>query len=81
MRTINKKATKFDIGKKVIVKKRYDLGNINVNVGDVGVIISASKFNLPDMGLFDLRVIDIKFPNGVISMGEQVCEEYMDRLD
>lgn len=81
MRTINKKAIKFDIGKKVIVKKRYDLGNINVNVGDIGVIINCGHISLPDMGLFDIRVIDIKFSNGTISMGEQICEQYMDILN
>jgi len=80
MRTINKGRPKFCIGRQVIVKKEYKSGNTYLYIGETGKIIGVNKYSLPDMGIFDIDVLDIKFLSCVLSWGESVAEEYLDIL-
>ena len=80
MRTINKHPPKFYVGRHVIVKKEYKSGGTYLYIGEAGEITGISKYTLPDMGLFDIDVLDIKFSSCVVSWGEKIAEEYLDIL-
>lgn len=80
MRTINLKGQKFSIGKKVVIKKPYISGNINLIQGNVGIITGISTCTLADMGLFDIKVYDINFFSCTVSFGEMIMKEYVDPL-
>lgn len=80
MRTINCKNKKFRIGQSVIMTKVYVNGKTILTNGTIGKIVSESIINLPDMGLFNIRVLDIHFLNTDLSIGEDVAKEYMDTL-
>jgi len=78
MYVINSNASKFIIGKKVIMIKNYTNGSIKLNVGEKGVVKDTHTMNIPDMGLFNIRVLDLVFNNQTIHVGDQIAEEYMD---
>ena len=80
MRTINRRGPKFSIGTHVIVKKEYKSGNTYLYIGEAGEITGINKYNLPDFGLFDIDVFDIRFSSCVLSWGEKIAEEYLDIL-
>jgi len=77
MRVLNFKAHKFAIGKSVIIVNEYKCGAIYLAAGDTGKIVGAEVHNYPDLGLFNIRVIDLEFFSCDISMGEKVAEQYM----
>lgn len=77
MKIINiKKSFKFNIGKTVIAYKAYKGKNININVGDSGIIDEITFESLPDFGLFNIRIIHMNFGNCKIAMGEDVVKGY-----
>jgi hypothetical protein len=80
MRIINKGRPKFCVGRQVVVKKEYRSGNTYLYIGETGEIIGSNKYNLPDMGLFDINVLDIKFLSCVLSLGESIADEYLNVL-
>jgi hypothetical protein len=80
MRVLNFKAKKFILGRKVIVKKTFVNASVILATGEIGKIISESHIDLPDMGLFNIRVLEIEFPNNTINIGEPIAEEYMEML-
>ena len=80
MRTINKSRARFFIGRKVIVKKEYQSGSTYLYIGEAGEVIGLSKISLPDFGLIDVTVLDIKFGGETVSWGEGLVEEYLDLL-
>ena len=80
MFVINSTASKFIIGKHIIIIKAYVNGNIKLNIGDRGIVKGAHFMSLPDMGLFNIRVVDLVFGNQVLHIGDQIAEEYMDTL-
>jgi hypothetical protein len=86
MRTINKRYSKYHIGQKVIVKKEYKGGGMYLYIGEVGTIEAVDKMNVPDFGLVDVDVLDIRFARstigsgGVISWGSGLVEEYLELL-
>lgn len=80
MRTINSKPVEPKIGRKVIVKKEYKSGNHYLYIGEVGNIVGVSTYNLPDFGLFDVKVYDIKFASYILSWGEGIIKEYLNVL-
>lgn len=78
MRVINSKTRKFRVGSKVRITRVYQSGNITLNVGDIGKITGQKFYNLPDMGLFNIRVIDINFGKHKISIGVAIAEMHME---
>ena len=80
MRIINQKTKKFAIGKQVIVKKRYESGAIVLFCGMIGSIVGRSIYNVPDMGLYNVKVIDLIFSHCVLSISEVIANEYVDEL-
>ena len=77
MLTLNFKSQKFAIGKTVIVIQDYKIGSIFISKGETGIITGAKKHNYPDLGLFDILVVDFKFALCDLSMGEKVAEQYI----
>jgi hypothetical protein len=80
MRVINQKAKKFAVGKEVIVKKRYESGATILILGQKGLITGNSTANIPDMWLFNIRVIDLLFSNCILSVSEVIANEYFEEL-
>lgn len=80
MRVINQKAKRFAVGKNVVVKKQYVSGMITLLIGAKGLITGSSIHSLPDMNLFNIRVIDLMFPNCVLSIAEQIANEYLEEV-
>jgi len=80
MYVINSTASKFIIGKKIIVIKPFTNGNIVLGVGDRGFVKDAHFMSIPDMGLFNIRVVDLVFGSQVLHIGDQIAEEYMDTI-
>jgi len=80
MRTINLNGPRFAVGKKIIIKKPYISGNINLIQGNVGIIVGITTLTLVDMGLFDIKVYEINFFKCTVSFGETVMKEYADVL-
>jgi len=78
MRTINLHYHKFKVGNKVKMIKPYSNGIVKLNIGDLGIIKSISIEHLPDIGLFDLRILHLDFIKYKISMGDDVAKEFMD---
>ena len=79
MRVLNFRAKKFAIGSLVVIIKTFINGNIILATGETGKIISESFISLPDMNLFDIRILDIKFTRCTISVGELIAEKYMEK--
>lgn len=80
MFVINSTASKFIIGKRVVITKPFTNGNVKLNVGDRGFVKDAHFMSLPDMGLFNIRIVDLVFGNQVLHIGDQIAEEYMDTI-
>ena len=80
MRVLNFKSKRFAVGKNVRVIKTYQSGNVTLNIGDVGKITGESYHNLPDMNLFNIRVVDLDFGIYKISIGEAIAETFMETL-
>ena len=80
MYVINSTASKFIIGKKVIITKPFTNGNVKLAVGERGFVKDAHFMSLPDMGLFNIRVVDLVFGNQSLHIGDQIAEEYMDTI-
>lgn len=78
MRVLNFKAKKFIVGRDVIVKKTFVNGNVVLATGEIGKILSESIISLPDMNLFNIRILEIKFLKNTINIGEPIAEEYME---
>lgn len=58
----------------------YQSGQITLQVGAVGKIVGESYQTLPDLNLFNIRVIDLEFSTCKLSIGEGIAEVYMDEL-
>jgi len=80
MRVINRKAKPFAIGRKVIIVKDFKSGMIHLAIGEVGLIVGEHIENLPDMGLFNIRVIEIEFKAHKINIGVGIADTYMEQL-
>ncbi len=80
MRILNFKAKKFAVGRMVMIKLKYQSGNINLDIGDCGKIVGESYVDLPDMGLFNIRVLDLDFGQHKFSVGEGIAETFMDAV-
>ena len=80
MRVLNFKAKKFIVGRKVIITKTFVNGNVILTIGEVGKIIRESIINLPDMNLFNIRVLELEFLRHTFSVGEQIAEKYMEMI-
>jgi len=62
------------------MKREFKSGNNYLFIGETGEIIGINKHTLPDLGLFDIDVLDIKFTSCIVSWAEQIAEEYLDLL-
>lgn len=80
MRTLNFKSRHFAVGKTVVIINEYRCGQICLAVGDTGKIVGANVHNYPDLGLFNIRVIDFRFSNCDVSMGQEIAEKHMEVL-
>ena len=80
MRVLNFRARKFAIGKKVKLVMDFKSGSILLVAGCIGTIIGEHIENLPDMGLFNIRVLEIDFVKHRIAVGEAVADTYMEPL-
>ena len=80
MRVLNFKSRKFAVGKNVVIVQTYQSGTVVLNIGDVGKITGESYHNLPDMNLFNIRVIDIDFGIHKVSIGEAIAEMFMETV-
>ena len=80
MFVINSTASKFIIGKRVIIIEPFSNGNVKLAIGDRGIVKDAHFMSLPDMGLFNIRVVDLIFGNQALHIGDQIAEEYMDTI-
>ena len=78
MRTINSNPSPYKVGKRVVVTKVFSSGSAVLHVGDVGIITKIEMHNLPDFGLFDLKMYDISFIGTNICIGEGIMKDYMD---
>jgi hypothetical protein len=76
MRTINS-TIKFSIGQKVKVFKTYVLGNTSIKIGSIGKIVDIHILNLPDLMLFNIRVLDVDFDGEIISAAEDIINNHM----
>ena len=79
MRIINS-SNKFSVGSRVIVTKEFKSGMILLCVGAIGKIIGDHFETLPDIGLFNIRVVEIDFGQHKISVGESVAKQHMRTL-
>ena len=77
MRTINSNKSPFKIGRQVAVIKTYLSGSVHLYRGDVGTITGIETYNLPDFGLFDVKVYSMDFYGRKISLGEGLMKEYI----
>lgn len=80
MRILNFKSKKFAVGKKVIIVQTYQSGMITLNVGNIGKITGESYHDVPDMGLFNIRVVDLDFGIHKLSIGEVIAEMFMETI-
>jgi len=80
MRIINFHHLKFSIGQSVIVIKEYKNGGTHLRVGDVGKVADISIENLPDFGLFDIRIVHFKFNQHEFGLNQKDAEIHMDEL-
>ena len=78
MFVINSSNSKFIVGKKVVMKRDFSSGNINLYAGDLGYIDGDQVIDVPDMGLLNIRVLDLSFGNQKLHIGEQIAEQYME---
>ena len=78
MYVINSTASKFIIGKKVVVIRPFQNGIVKLNNGDIGIVKDAYFTSIPDMGLFNIRIVELLFGNQQLHIGDQIAEEYMD---
>ena len=58
----------------------YNSGMIHLLAGEIGVIIGEYIENVPDMGLFNIRVIEVEFKAHTINVGVSIAEVYMEQL-
>ena len=80
MRTLNFKTKKFRVGQSIVVIKTFVNGNVVLATGEIGKIVGESRVSLPDMNLFNIRVLDLEFGKNKFSVGQPIAEEYMDGL-
>lgn len=79
MKIINLKTYKFSVGKIVVVYKSYQNGiltSVNLSIGDTGKVYKITIESLPEFGLFNLRIVHIKFDKCNIVMNEDIAKEY-----
>lgn len=76
MRTLNFNSKGFAVGKTVTAIKEYKQGIIHIAVGDKGKVEKIAVESFPDLLMFNLRIIYMKFEKAEIGMGESVAEEY-----
>jgi hypothetical protein len=80
MRVINYRYSRFPIGRSVQVIKEYINGMIHLRVGDVGVVTDLTIEQLPDFGLFDIRIVHFEFGPHKFGLNEDIAKEYMERM-
>lgn len=80
MRTLNATGYKFALGKTIVVIKEYRSGNMLLKTGTVGFICGIEVQTFADLGLFNIRILDMEFGHLKVSMGEGVAKEYMGLL-
>jgi hypothetical protein len=75
---INSNASRLLVGRHVIVIKTYSSGNTKLNIGDCGTITDEQFMDVPDLGLFNIRVLSLSFGSQVLHIGEQIIKEYLE---
>ena len=70
--------SKFTLGSTIEVKKIYSGGAFTLDMGARGVVEKITIESLPQMGLFDLRIVHMKFGNHQLGMEEKIAREYFE---
>jgi hypothetical protein len=78
MRVVNFHAQKFSVGKTLIIIKPYTSGNVVLSVGATGIIERITVESFPDLMLFDIRILHVRFGKHTFGLNEKLAEEYMD---
>ena len=78
MRIINSNPSPYKVGRRVVVTKVFASGSTLLHIGDIGIIKHIETHNLPDFGLFDLKVYNISFIGNEVNIGEGIMKDYMD---
>lgn len=80
MRILNFHHHKFVTGQTVVIIKNFRNGGTHLRVGDVGKVTFISIENLPDFGIFNIRVVHLKFKQHEFGLNQKDAEIYMDTL-
>jgi hypothetical protein len=78
MKVINVEAHKFIVGLNIIVIRPYCIGSITLQVGSIGRIEKITTEHLPDLGLFNLRILHIVFGSKRFGINDKIAEDYFD---
>jgi hypothetical protein len=80
MRVINSRGSgKFAKGQRVLVVKDFYLSikSLRLTKGEVGQVVDVFVDSIPDLGLFNVRILSINFSRQVITIGQSVIEDYI----
>ena len=77
MKTLNfNKEKTFSVGKTVVAYEQFSSGLTTIRVGSEGIIESITVRSFPDMNLFDLNILYMKFDQDSAIMSEQIAKKY-----
>ena len=77
MRTVNFHYQKFYMGQVVVATKEYHNGLTHIHIGDLGYVQDITIENLPDFGLFNIKIIHLKFGNHEFGLNQTYAKEYV----
>ena len=66
------------MGLNVIVIKPYVIRSIKLQIGTIGKIEKVTNEHLPDLGLFNLRILHMIFGFKRFVINNKIAEEYFD---
>jgi hypothetical protein len=75
MRVLNI-SKEFAVGKSIVAIKEFINGSVVISVGDQGVIEKITIESFPDFGLYNIRVLHMKFGEHELGLGEQLAESF-----
>jgi hypothetical protein len=70
----------FSTGKIIVAIKEFKNGSIDISVGDQGIVKKITIESFPDFGLFDVRILHMKFGKHELSIGEQIAKGYFNTV-
>ena len=76
MKTLNFNSRVFAVGRTVTAIKEYKQGTVQICVGDKGKVEDITIESFPDLFLFDIKIIHMRFGTGPVGMAEEIANEY-----